>query len=281
MNPWYRIQRAGVRTLGGLLGRRALGEEAVRNDDGTDERDPDGGGGAVANESPTPNAESCLDDRLWRLWRDGWHQRCLWRFEGDSACPRFRSGGHMAGDTVAEVRRIEIESNFGHFVMDAVVLDLISTKLGDERNAREQAVDRVVLDVGEPVRSLEHEIVEHGTEQKYDERLRFDDEDECGVVDEKKYRKDPEPAGDVFEIVDIPRLEVRPLKNTVMVEMIPSNVGQIRKTAVHRYAVKPMLNELRVEGAGEEPGDARQRKCNRGDSVPVNPGDENQRGQSR
>ncbi len=67
MNPWYRSQRAGVRTLGGLLGRRAPSEEAVRNDDGTDERDADGGGGAVANESPTPNAESCLDDRSWRL----------------------------------------------------------------------------------------------------------------------------------------------------------------------------------------------------------------------
>ena len=71
------------------------------------------------------------------------------------------------------------------------------------------------------------------------------------------------------------------MKNTVMVEMIPSNVGQIRKTAVHRYAVRPILKELRVEGAGEQPGGARQRKCSGGDSVPVNPGDEKQRGKSR
>jgi hypothetical protein len=72
-------------------------------------------------------------------------------------------------------------------------------------------------------------------------------------VHEKENGKDPEPAGDVCEIADIPRLEARPVENSVMVEMIPANVGQIRKTLMHGNAVTPILDELRVQDAGEKP----------------------------
>jgi hypothetical protein len=141
----------------------AVSEKAVSHNDGTDDGNPDGGGGAVANELATP--EGCLHH---------WFQR--------NRRHRFRhfedySARHVAGDAVAKIRRIEIESEIRCFVMEAMVLDLVGTNFRDERDAREQAVDSVVLDVAEPVRELEREIVEDGTEQKNDERLRFDDED--------------------------------------------------------------------------------------------------------
>jgi hypothetical protein len=138
-------------------------------------------------------------------------------------------------------------------MMDPVVLDLICAERGHEGNPRKGAIDDVVLEVGEPVSELEREVVEKARGKESHRCPDGKTGDHESVVASEENGEDPETTRDMRQVRGVPGPKVGTVKDAVMLDVVETHVPQQGQSPMHREAVHPVLEEIRVEDAGEKP----------------------------
>lgn len=81
------------------------------------------------------------------------------------ACPPSSDEG------ISQIGRVEVEGRDRRFVVKSMMLDLVGADRGEQGNPGESAIDAITLEVSEPMRNLEGEIVQKRGEQEHHRRI--------------------------------------------------------------------------------------------------------------
>jgi hypothetical protein len=138
-------------------------------------------------------------------------------------------------------------------MMNPMMVDLVGADRGHHGNLGEHPIDGVVLEMGEPVSDLEREIVKKARGQECQRRIDGKQSGHENVVAGEENGEDPEATRDMLEVRGVRGPEVSTVEDAVVLDVVPADVPQKRQSPVHRKPVHPVLEEIRVENAGDEP----------------------------
>jgi hypothetical protein len=137
--------------------------------------------------------------------------------------------------------------------MKPMMLYLALAYSSERRYAADSAIDGIAVEVCQPVRDFEGEIVQKGRGQEHHCRPDGEDYREQEVMRCEKKREDPGPARNLGEVSRVRGAEIRSMEDPMVLYVVAPDVTKERQPSMHREAMHRVLEEIGVESARHEP----------------------------